>query len=137
MIANALHEKYFKIVIVVCTLSVFLLVGCSNSKMKKPVEFSENTSVTAVLDVADSKINIIQDNIITNSEKLTVTNRTGNHQITVYLFQNDETEAIMSFDLDENEKKEFTNLTSAHIYSIGVSVKNLSEEITVSCEITG
>ena len=135
MIANALHEKYFKIVIVVCTLSVFLLVGCSN-KMKKPVEFSENTSVTAVLDVADSKINIIQDNIITNSEKLTVTNRTGNHQITVYLFQNDETEAIMSFDLDENEKKEFTNLTSAHIYSIGISVKNLSEEITVSCEIT-
>lgn len=105
MIANALHEKYFKIVIVVCTLSVFLLVGCSNNKMKKPVEFSENTSVTAVLDVADSKINIIQDNIITNSEKLTVTNRTGNHQITVYLFQNDETKAIMSFDLDENEKR--------------------------------
>ena len=55
MIANVLHEKYFKIVIVVCTLSVFLLVGCSNNKMKKPVEFSENTSVTAVLDVADSK----------------------------------------------------------------------------------
>lgn len=122
--------------VVICLLLVVALSGCSAKALKKPVDFSKNTNVIAEIDVSDSKISIIQNNIRTNSEQITVTNRTAEHSIIVYLFQNDETEAIMSFELKQNEKKKFTNLTSAHTYSIGASINDLNKKTTIVCEIT-
>ena len=134
-------KKYSILIAIVCLLLV-ALSGCdfgkdnSTKENGSSTEFSENTGVTIEAEISDTEINIIHGEIVTNSEKLKVTNLTSGRTITVYLFQDDnQTEPIMTFLLESSKTKTFTNLSSIHAYSIGVSIDNLDEAITVSCKI--
>ena len=125
-------KKYFMGLIIMLVISI-ALTACTNPEK---VIYSKNANLTVEVNTSNSDIQIIQSEIITNSEQLEITNKTAEYTITVYLFHDDDTSNIIyQANAKEGQTINFTNLTSAQTYSIGVSVDNLSEEISICCEI--
>jgi hypothetical protein len=132
---KSVKMKYRGLLIIMCLL-LTTISGCIADRNKQSMEFSENVGLTIEAEISNSDIKIIHDGIITNSEKLEITNKTEGYSLEIHLFQDDDTsEAIMSAIADEQQTITFTNLSSAHTYSIGISVDSIDEAIIISCDI--
>lgn len=99
-------------------------------------DLNQNGTLNIKQKINDKEIYVLSDKLKTNSKKITITNKTPEQAVMVYLFTSDDTKtSIMQFSLDAEDLETFKNLTASLTYMIGISV-DISDPTLIELDIT-